>query len=225
MSVQWTTLAASAGVAALVTMLIDLTAKPWLEARKDRTIRRHRDRDEVAAGLLQLCIRLSILRIWAKASIKTDEELLAELRAIEGQVGELYARAVHIPLSLPVTGIFVVALASCQVHLGGLQEDYRELTKRQRKRRGSQESFSKMVYADILDCELFFTIPSLYLDTKPWNLRRRRWLNSQSIHMLEHVDDRTQALLDFGAMHAAPSVRRELDPSVPRIKLAQVRRR
>jgi hypothetical protein len=50
MSILWASLV-SAGVALLVTLLVEYTAKPWLEARKDRIVESGRERRALLRGL------------------------------------------------------------------------------------------------------------------------------------------------------------------------------
>lgn len=54
MAIQWESLVASAAVATGVTLFIEVTAKPWLEMRKDRILRRSRDAESLVVQLLAI---------------------------------------------------------------------------------------------------------------------------------------------------------------------------
>jgi len=84
-AIQWESLVASAAVATGVTLFIEVTAKPWLELRKDRILRRSRDVESLVAQLL--AIEGAV--ITAKSKLTSIWEPGEFLRDLDGKVAAL----------------------------------------------------------------------------------------------------------------------------------------
>ncbi|MEU4339568.1 hypothetical protein AB0F59_33850 [Micromonospora lupini] len=221
MAVQWETLAASAAVAAAVSVITELTAKPWLEVRKERALRKYRARSDALADMQSLLGQLNALHFWAKYRVKTDVELLTAIVAAEESASKfLHFDVDRLPaFTLAVNSVLVMGLANVQATCGFLQEDYRDLKRKNYK--GKRKDFAELVEGEIFECILVLEIPFRYSDTRVINFTERRWLNREATYIAEHPEERLEALLTFGRKY---SRRRELNPEAPRAKLSDVRR-
>ncbi|MFG3418701.1 hypothetical protein [Micromonospora sp. NPDC048063] len=136
MAAQWETLLASAGVAASTTLLIEFAAKPWLELRKDRLLRRDRFREETFAQAVALYAQLETAVPWIRGGTRETVPLAQE---IEDRIAEIRGRGYDaLPrMSKPVQLLLVYALGVTagyiHVHLevfqAAEQRDVEKLTK------------------------------------------------------------------------------------------------
>jgi hypothetical protein len=102
LAANWQSLVASAVVAALTTLLIEFTAKPYLEARKDKIVRRARDRDESLRALVAiqnngqfLATRVSVDEMYDKPDAL--HEYIVDLRKLMATSQLAYA---HLPRTM-----------------------------------------------------------------------------------------------------------------------------
>lgn len=124
MAIQWDTLIASVAVATGGALLVEVIAKPWLEVRKDRLVRRARARDELVRDLFQLSGELGTASRWVASDTRDFASTLQGIQDKVVRLGNLdlawLARTMHLLLLHALQGTGVSAMgAPGQLHLGG----------------------------------------------------------------------------------------------------------
>jgi hypothetical protein len=199
----WTTILVSAATAALISLLTELLVRPWLELRKDRILRRDRDRAAFITELIAYSTYIEDAVTVARSStVGVRYETLKELieRTSEFRNKALYVRWGPAPIrdliefGLGVTyAKFVGLLAildddAMRVQFqgfkepvaranGGEEQRFRELTPEEIRllSRYMAEAFFR-----VIDTQGFFTIPVRYFTTPRWHLAQRLSLRRQA---------------------------------------------
>lgn len=119
-SISWLTLLASAGVALVVTLLVEYLAKPWLEARKDRILDNNRGKRKAIKGVARSAYLAGRL-VPYKNDPNVASKLADDMDAITKDLREcviLAYEVIDVPESVEqqwieaVTAINIFALAS-----------------------------------------------------------------------------------------------------------------
>ena len=196
MSSPWQAVLVSAGVAAGVSLSIDAVAKPWLELRKDRIVRRGRDKDEFVSDLFAYFAHLEQVRVLANNDVLGGLSVTVK-DAYQQTIAtmERAKRATWLPK--PVLRLVLGALAGAQAkfHSMAIALDhptrakppavFPELTQKIRHEVSQEIAMDILEKLDVLAS---FEIPLKYVGTPGWRLIRRLILRRRAVVQIGQLE-------------------------------------
>ncbi|MEU0090462.1 hypothetical protein [Kribbella sp. NPDC006257] len=164
----------SAGVAAFTTLAIEFTAKPWLEARKERILQQHRDRRELARKLRAL--ETKIVGASGALRARTVDELLPGLiEASDALAEERNSIVEYCPPEIVLLINYQLGYGSGRLH--SILEEYRRSAKAAAEDPESNDDYERQAAERIKKVfakhERWFDIPVDYLRTPSSHFIRR----------------------------------------------------
>ena len=135
MAISWESLFASAAVAAVVTVVIDIVIRPRLEVRKDRALRVDREKESLVRDVYLLQVGLQ--RASTSARFQSAKDILQDARRNRDLISVIRGHVVLIPDLENVVGVLLeLALLRAGSFLQCIQRRFRRPS-RQRSGRSS----------------------------------------------------------------------------------------